>query len=59
MGKISVKYSGGMSFEASARNHKVAVDLPLGLGGGCPIHNTLYHKPAIKITFLEVKDESP
>ncbi|MFH2069191.1 MAG: OsmC family protein [Candidatus Omnitrophota bacterium] len=33
MGKISVKYSGGMSFEASARNHKVAVDLPLGLGG--------------------------
>ena len=33
MGKISVRYSGGMTFEASARNQKVAVDLPLGLGG--------------------------
>ncbi len=33
MGKISVRYSGGMTFEASARNHKFAVDLPLGLGG--------------------------
>ena len=33
MGKISVRYSEGMSFEASARNHKVAVDLPLGLNG--------------------------
>ena len=33
MGKISVRCLGGMSFEASARNHKFAVDLPLGLGG--------------------------
>ena len=33
MGKISVRYSGGMSFEASARNHKVTIDLPLGLNG--------------------------
>ena len=33
MGKISVRYLGGMTFEAAARNHKFAVDLPLGLGG--------------------------
>ena len=33
MGKISVRYLGGMSFEALARNHKFAVDVPLALGG--------------------------
>ena len=33
MGKISVRYSEGMTFEASARNHKFAVDVPLALDG--------------------------
>ena len=33
MGKLNVKYLGGRSFEASVRNHKIIIDLPLGFKG--------------------------
>jgi hypothetical protein len=62
---VSVTFTGGESYEARVRGHRIAVDQPIGFGGAdsaptpvellhavaehCTVHNTLVSEPSVRI----------